>query len=359
MTEERDVTLAIDAMGGDAGPEAVVEGVAYAVKRGLKTRFIFFGDKAQLEPLVAARPELADAQIRHADGVVAMTDKPMHVLRRGRDTSMWSAVSALSDSEAQAVVSCGNTGALMAVARKQLGMIEGVERPAITALWPTPRGRTVVLDVGANVEATGDQLVQFAIMGEAFFRALTKAEKPTVGLLNVGAEDLKGHDLIRTAARVLREADPDMAFKGFVEGNDISKGTVDVVVTDGFTGNVALKTAEGAARLLGQWMRETLTGTLNAKLGALLMMPGLKKLKDRIDPSSNNGGVFLGVNGIVVKSHGGADARGVASAVKMAASLSKRPFGDEVASTVKTVMDRRQRIAETPADDDTIKAAAV
>ncbi|PQA86590.1 phosphate acyltransferase PlsX [Hyphococcus luteus] len=359
MTEERDVTLAIDAMGGDAGPQAVVDGVAHAVKGGLKTRFIFFGDKAELEPLIAAHSHIADAEIRHAENVVSMTDKPMHVLRRGHDTSMWAAVSALDGGEAQAVVSCGNTGALMAVARKQLGMIEGVERPAITALWPTPRGRTVVLDVGANVEATGDQLVQFAIMGEAFFRALTKAPKPTVGLLNVGAEDLKGHDLIRTAARVLREADPDMAFKGFVEGNDISKGTVDVVVTDGFTGNVALKTAEGAARLLGQWMKETLTGTWNAKLGALLMAPGLRKLKARIDPSSNNGGVFLGVNGIVVKSHGGADARGVESAVKMAASLAKRPFGDEVASTVKTVMDRRQRIAETAADDDTIKAAAV
>jgi glycerol-3-phosphate acyltransferase PlsX len=359
MTDGRTLVLAIDAMGGDAGPQAVVEGVAYAVKRGLKARFIFFGDKARLEPLVAARRETAGAEIRHADNVVAMTDKPMHVLRRGHDTSMWAAVTAVAAGDAQAVVSGGNTGALMAVARKQLGMIEGVERPAVTALWPTPRGRSVVLDVGANVEADEDQLVQFAIMGEAFFRALMNVEKPTVGLLNVGAEDLKGHELIRTAARVLREADPDMAFKGFVEGNDISKGTVDVVVTDGFTGNVALKSAEGAARLLGGWMKETLTGTLNAKLGALLMAPGLRKLKDRIDPSSNNGGVFLGVNGVVVKSHGGADARGVASAVNMAASLASRPFRDEVASTVKTVMSRRQRIAEPAADDNTIKAAAV
>jgi glycerol-3-phosphate acyltransferase PlsX len=359
MTDGRTLVLAIDAMGGDAGPQAVVEGVAYAVKRGLKARFIFFGDKARLEPLVAARRETAGAEIRHADNVVAMTDKPMHVLRRGHDTSMWAAVTAVAAGDAQAVVSGGNTGALMAVARKQLGMIEGVERPAVTALWPTPRGRSVVLDVGANVEADEDQLVQFAIMGEAFFRALMNVEKPTVGLLNVGAEDLKGHELIRTAARVLREADPDMAFKGFVEGNDISKGTVDVVVTDGFTGNVALKSAEGAARLLGGWMKETLTGTLNAKLGALLMAPGLRKLKDRIDPSSNNGGVFLGVNGVVVKSHGGADARGVASAVNMAASLASRPFRDEVASTVKAVMSRRQRIAEPAADDNTIKAAAV
>lgn len=359
MTDGRTIVLAIDAMGGDAGPQAVIDGVAYAVKRGLKARFIFFGHKDQLAPLAAAKRETADAEIRHAPSVVSMNDKPMHVLRRGHDTSMWMAVTALAAGEAQAVVSGGNTGALMAVARKQLGMIEGVERPAVTALWPTPRGRSVVLDVGANVEADEDQLVQFAIMGEAFFRALMNVEKPTVGLLNVGAEDLKGHELIRTAARVLREADPDMAFKGFVEGNDISKGTVDVVVTDGFTGNVALKTAEGAARLLGGWMKETLTGTINAKLGALLMAPGLRKLKDRIDPSSNNGGVFLGVNGVVVKSHGGADARGVASAVNMAASLAARPFREEVASTVKTVMSRRQRIAEPSADENPIKAAAV
>lgn len=358
-TNGHGMVLAIDAMGGDAGPGAVVDGATHAVRKGLKARFMFFGDKAQLEPLVAGARELSGAEIRHTEGAVAMTDKPMHVLRRGRDTSMWAAIAALETGEAKAVVSGGNTGALMAVARKQLGMIEGIDRPAITALWPTPRGRTVVLDVGANVEADEDQLVQFAIMGEAFFRALMDIEKPTVGLLNVGAEDLKGHELIRTAARVLREADPEMAFKGFVEGNDISKGTVDVVVTDGFTGNIALKSAEGAARLLGQWMKETLTGTLNAKLGALMMAPGLKKLKDRIDPSSNNGGVFLGVNGIVVKSHGGSDARGVASAVNMAASLAQRPFREQVALTVKAVMDRREELAARIAEDQTIKAAVV
>lgn len=334
--------LAIDAMGGDAGPGAVVGGVAHAVARGLDARFVFFGDEAALAPLVAETPALKGADIRHATGVVSMSDKPMHVLRRGRDTSMWAAVTAVKDGEADAVLSGGNTGALMAVAKMQLAMIEGVDRPAISALWPTPRGRTVVLDVGANVEANEDQLVQFAIMGEAYFRALTGTRKPTVGLLNVGSEDLKGHELIRTAARVLREADPDMAFKGFVEGDGISKGDVDVVVTDGFTGNIALKSAEGAARLVGGWVKEALNGSLNAKLGALMMLPGLRKLKDRIDPSSMNGGVFLGLNGLVVKSHGGSDARGVASAVQIAANLARQPFRDEVAETVSAVMRRRQ-----------------
>ena len=238
-------------------------------------------------------------------------------------------------------------------------MIEGVDRPAITAIWPTMRGRTVVLDVGANVEADEKQLVQFAIMGEAFYRALMGVKKPTVGLLNVGAEDLKGHELIRTAARVLREADPDMAFKGFVEGNDISKGTVDVVVTDGFSGNIALKSAEGAARLVGRWVKEALTGTINAKFGALFMAPGLRKLKERIDPSSNNGGVFLGVNGIVVKSHGGADARGVASAINMAAGLASQPFREEVAETVNAVTRRQERMAEQYEPSKSVKAAAI
>jgi len=358
-TNKPAVTLAIDAMGGDAGPQAVVNGVAHAVRRGLKGRFLFFGEESQLRPLLAALKAPLDFEIRHTDKAVSMEDKPSHVIRRGRETSMWLAMAAAKEGEAQAVVSGGNTGALMALARLQLRMIEGIDRPAITAFWPTLRGRSLVLDVGANVEADEKQLVQFAIMGEAFYRALMNVKRPTVGLLNVGAEDLKGHELIRTAARVLREADPDMAFKGFVEGNDISKGTVDVVVTDGFTGNIALKSAEGAARLVGTWVKEALTGTLNAKFGALFMAPGLRKLKDRIDPSSVNGGVFLGVNGVVVKSHGGADARGVASAVAMAANLAQRPFRDEVAATVETVMQRRRQLAGEQEAAQQMKAAAV
>ena len=329
--------LAVDAMGADAGPAPLVDGIALSLEQGLKAKVQFFGREAELKPLIDNHAILENAEIRECDGVVSMTDKPMHILRRGRDTSMWRAIEAKSNGEADAVVSGGNTGALMAVARRQLGMIDGVERPAITALWPTPRGRVVVLDVGANVEADERQLVSFAIMGEAFFRALTGKEKPTVGLLNVGAEELKGHELIRSAARVLREAVPDMAFNGFVEGNDISAGAVDVVVTDGFTGNIALKSAEGAARLVGGWLKEALTGSRIAKAGALLMIRELKQLKEKIDPSSVNGGVFLGVNGVVVKSHGGADAKGVASAANTAISLTGKGFRKQVSETVSVV----------------------
>lgn len=338
--------IGVDAMGTDAGPAALVRGAALARRNGVKATLVFFGDSAVLKPLLSEEPALADASIEHCPAAVAMTDKPMHVLRRGRDTSMWKAVEAQKDGRVQAVVSGGNTGALMAVSRMQLGMIPGIDRPAVTALWPTPRGRVVVLDVGANVEATEHELVRFAIMGEAFFRALTGTKNPTVGLLNVGAEELKGHDLIRSAARILREADPDMAFKGFVEGNDISAGAVDVVVTDGFTGNIALKSAEGAARLVGGWIREALTGSLLSKFGALFMIGELKKLKQKIDPSSVNGGVFLGVNGVVVKSHGGADEKGVASAVGMAAGLVGKGFRKEVAEKVALVFERAGKTLE-------------
>ncbi len=350
------IPIGVDAMGTDAGPAALVEGAARALSGGARASIVFFGDREKLQPLVAAHAALGGAQIEHCTASVAMTDKPMHVLRRGRDTSMWKAIEAQKDGRVRAVVSGGNTGALMAVSRMQLGMIAGVDRPAITALWPTPRGRVVVLDVGANVEANEKELVTFAIMGEAFFRALTGKAKPRVGLLNVGAEELKGHDLIRTAARTLREADPDMAFIGFVEGNDISEGAADVVVTDGFTGNIALKSAEGAARLVGGWIRDALTGSVLAKLGALLMIGDLKKLKAKIDPSSVNGGVFLGVNGVVVKSHGGADAKGVASAIDMAATLVGKGFRREVSETVAVVRARTDAAAAALAAS-SIKAA--
>lgn len=340
------IRLAVDAMGGDAGPAPLVEGVAQAIQAGLKAQIVFFGDEAALRPLVSAHPVLSSSEVRHADGVVQMTDNPIQVLRRGQNTSMWAAISALQNGDAEAVVSSGNTGALMAVARKLLRRIEGVDKPAMTALWPTNRGRSVVLDVGANVEANETQLVQFAIMGEAFFRALTGKEKPTIGLLNVGAEELKGHELIRSAARILREADPEMAFQGFVEGNDISGGKVDVVVTDGFTGNIALKTAEGAARLVGGWVKEALMASLNSKLAAFIMRRGLRKLRSRMDPSNANGALLLGLNGVVVKSHGSADAKGVKSAVEMAAGLARKPFREEIAETVRKV-NRRAGTGET------------
>ena len=335
------VRLAIDAMGADGGLDAVIEGLAIARTRGCDAQLFVHGREGEIRTAMASKDIPGSAlEICHAEDVITMDDKPTSALRKGRGSSMWSAIAALKAGDVDGVVSSGNTGALMAMSVMQLRMIEGIDRPAITAVWPTKTGRTAVLDVGANVEATAKQLVQFAIMGEAYFRALTRKEKPTVGLLNVGAEELKGHDLIRTAANILRDADPEMAFEGFVEGDDITSGAVDVVVTDGFTGNVALKTAEGAARLMAGWIKDALTSSIRSKLGAALLMPALNVLKDQMNPSKENGAPLLGLNGLVVKSHGGADAEGIAAAVKVAHNLAQYPLQEEIARTVSKVEAR-------------------
>lgn len=365
QTNEHQVKLAIDAMGTDAGPAEIISGAALAVDNGVTAELVFFGDEHVLAPLISAEPSLKNVRIEHAPDTVSMEDKPAHVLRRGRETSMWKAIAAVKNGEASALVSGGNTGALMALSRHQLRMINEVDRPAITALWPNPSGKSVVLDVGANIEATDIQLVQYALMGEAFYKTLTDTPNPSVGVLNIGAEEQKGHAELHSAAQILRYVVKDINFKGFVEGNDLSKGSVDVVVTDGFSGNIALKSAEGAARLVGGWMKDAVKTNLLSKLGGLLMMRELKHLRKRIDPSSVNGGVFLGINGVVVKSHGGADAAGVASAIKIASNLAGHSFIENMAKRVsKAMADIEANIAanegvlETKSKQDVIKKVA-
>jgi glycerol-3-phosphate acyltransferase PlsX len=319
-----DLTVSVDAMGGDAGPGVVVAALGRSVVRHPAVRFLLHGDEVQLKPLFARRAKLAGkVEIRHSPEIVRMEDKPSQVLRRGRNTSMWRTIEALQKSEAQVAVSAGNTGALMAMSMFQLRTLEGIDRPAIAALWPTRKGQSVVLDVGANVESDAQQLVDFAIMGEAFARAVLGLERPTVGLLNVGAEDMKGHDSVKAAAQILRGVNLPMEFCGFVEGDDIAEGTVDVVVTDGFTGNIALKTAEGTAKLIAGFLRAALRRSLLGRLGGLIASGSLAVLRRKLDPRAANGGIFLGLNGIVVKSHGGADSFGFASALDMAIDLAR------------------------------------
>jgi glycerol-3-phosphate acyltransferase PlsX len=261
-----------------------------------------------------------------------MEDKPSHVLRRGKDTSMWHTVQSVKDGKADVAVSAGNTGALMAVSMFGLGIIEGISRPAIAIIWPTLKGQCVVLDVGANVSATEEQLVDFAVMGEAFAHAILGLQRPTVGILNVGAEEQKGNDGVKGAAQILRNSNLPMAFQGFVEGDDIAKGTVDVVVTDGFTGNIALKTAEGTARLMGSYLRQALKSSILSRMGAVIASGALNMLRRKLDPRTQNGGVFLGLNGVVVKSHGGADAVGFASAVDMAIDMARADINARIAT---------------------------
>jgi phosphate acyltransferase len=329
------LVISIDGMGGDNAPEAVFDGIEIFAGRGAKVRFLVHGPAARIERLLESRPAArAISTVRDAEKVIAMDVKPSQAMRQGKGSSMWNALESVKEGEAQVCVSAGNTGALMAIAMLSLRKMEGVHRPALIASWPTARGFAAVLDVGANVEADAEQLVEFAIMGEAYQRAVHGIARPSVGLLNVGSEDQKGHEEIRNAARLIRDAGLDMDFQGFIEGDDISRGTVDVVVTDGFTGNVALKTAEGTARLVAGFLREALSGGVLSRMGALLAYPALKKLKDRMDPRTVNGAVFVGLNGLVVKSHGGTDGAGYAAAIDVAARMAGSHFRQEVAANL-------------------------
>jgi glycerol-3-phosphate acyltransferase PlsX len=320
----RELTVSIDAMGGDAGPGIVVAALARSAVRHPTVKFLLHGDEEQLKALFAKRAKLLSrVEIRHTAERVRMEEKPSQALRRGRNTSMWRAIESVEKKEAEVAISAGNTGALMAMSMFQLRTLEGIDRPAIAALWPTKRGQSVVLDVGANVASDAQQLVDFAVMGEAFARAILGLERPTVGILNVGAEDVKGNEAVRGAAHILRSANLPIEFCGFVEGDDIAEGTVDVVVTDGFTGNVALKTAEGTAKLVIHFLRTALRRDPISRLGAFIASGALMTLRRKLDPRASNGGIFLGLNGVVVKSHGGTDAMGFASALDMAIDMAK------------------------------------
>jgi phosphate acyltransferase len=330
------MTIALDAMGGDAGPEMVLPGAHLASIRHPDLRFLLFGDGARLAALIDKHPRLKErSEIRHCDIAVTMDDKPSQALRRGRGkSSMWLAIEAVKKDEAQCMVSAGNTGALMAMARFVLKTIPGIERPAIAAIWPTLRGESVVLDVGATIGADARQLVEFALMGEAMSRSLVGLDRPTVGLLNVGVEEIKGLEQVKEAGRLLRNLGLPLEYAGFIEGDDIGKGTVDVVVTEGFTGNIALKAAEGTAKQLSTYLRLALNRTLLSRLGALLASGAFATLRERMDPRKHNGGVFVGLNGIVVKSHGGTDALGFATAIDVAIEMVKNGLVAKIAADV-------------------------
>jgi glycerol-3-phosphate acyltransferase PlsX len=322
-------TIALDAMGGDKAPEIVIRGAAIALERFPDVRFLVFGAGETLTKLVAKDKVLSEAvELREASSVISADAKPSQALRNGKGSSMWSALEAVKQGEAQAAVSAGNTGALMAISKFLLRTPAGIDRPAMASILPTSKGETVMLDLGANLECDADNLFQFAILGALFARASLAIETPTVGLLNVGAEELKGSDQIKTAAAMLRnlEGQLPLKFEGFIEGDDIISGKVDVVVTDGFSGNVALKTAEGTARLFGHFMRRTFRSSPMAAIGYLFARSALKRLRNHLDPRKYNGAVFLGLNGIAVKSHGGSDAFGFANAVGVAVDMSRYGF---------------------------------
>lgn len=312
------VRIALDAMGGDFGASVVVPGAAISLTRHPDTEFLLFGDSALINKELQAHPALkAVSEVIHTDVAVSMHDKPSQALRRGRKTSsMWQSIEAVKTGKADVVVSAGNTGALMAMARFCLRTLPGVDRPAIAAVWPTLRGDSVVLDLGASIGGDAEHLRTLAVMGSAMARVLFDLERPTVGLLNIGVEEIKGGEEIRAAADLLRAMDsPQFDFIGFVEGDGIGKGAADVIVSEGFAGNIALKAAEGTARQISEYLRSAMSRTWRSKLGYLFARQAFRSLKDKMDPNKSNGGVFLGLNGVVVKSHGGTSADGFAYAV--------------------------------------------
>ena len=312
------VRIALDAMGGDAGASVVIPGAAISLSRHADTEFLLFGDKAAIEGELAKHPAMkASSRIVHTDVAVSPNDKPSQALRRGRRTSsMWLAIDAVKKGDADVAVSAGNTGALMAMARFNLRTLPGIDRPAIAGVWPTLRGDSVVLDLGATIGGDARHLVALAVMGGAMASVLLNVPRPKVGLLNIGTEEIKGHEEIREAGELLRAMNlPQLEYVGFVEGDGIGKGVADVVVTEGYSGNIALKTAEGTARQIMDLLRVAIGKSWLSKVGYLLARGAFRELRDKLDPKKSNGGVLLGLRGVVVKSHGGADAEGFAYAV--------------------------------------------
>ncbi len=330
------IRIALDAMGGDHAPHCVIEGAHLALKRYSNIRFIFYGDRSRIEPLFKLYPGVeSSCEVVHTDITVTPHDKPSVALRRGGQSSMRLAIDAVKEGKADCMISAGNTGALMAMAKLVFRTLPGISRPAIAALVPTIKGDCVMLDLGANVECDAKDLVQFAIMGDAFARAVLSLQSPKIGLLNVGSEELKGVNEVRQASQILRNTDLGLNFHGFVEGDDIAQGTVDVVVTDGFTGNVALKTAEGIGRMVSRYVSNAFQSSFTAKLGYLLAKPAMARLRKSLDPRRRNGAMFLGLNGIAVKSHGSADGYSFYFALKVAVELAGSRINHKIVEELK------------------------
>ncbi len=340
-------------MGGDNGPRVVLHGADLALREKRNVQFLLHGRREVLEPLLEEFPRLkAASTIHHADIAIAMDEKPSQALRKGRgNSSMWSALQAVKDGQADVAVSGGNTGALMAMATFCLKPMSGISRPAIAAIWPTLRADIVVLDVGATVGGDAQQLVDHSILGAALARALFDQTAPTVGLLNVGVEEVKGLDQVKGAARILADSSgAGFRYHGFVEGDDIGKGTVDVVVTEGFAGNIALKTAEGTARQVGTYLRNALRADFMSSLGALLARRALNALRYKMDPRTVNGGIFLGLNGIVIKSHGGTDEIGLKSALGLAYEMARSRLIDKIGEGLRQFTPPAENEPETESE---------
>jgi len=330
------ITIALDAMGGDNAPEIIIKGAEEALLHHPNLNFLLFGDEQKIDPFLDEHPKLKEhCKVVHTEEFIASDARPGVALRQGRNSSMGLAIKAVRDGEADGIVSAGNTGALMAMSKFLLKTLPGIARPAIAGVMPTTKGDSIILDVGANVDCDANNLFQFAIMGDAYAKILLGYDNPSIGILNIGSEDIKGNEAVKGASEMLRNTDLPLNFHGHVEGNHINEGVVDVVVTDGFSGNISLKTVEGCARMCSIFLKEALESSALSKTGGLLAKPALTALFKKLDPEMYNGGIFLGLNGIVVKSHGGAKHLGFANSIGVAVKLVDNDMNNEIVEEIK------------------------
>ena len=302
------IKIAVDAMGGDGSPKKIIDGIILNNKSNKNVFYKIFGDQNQISELIKNKIDSKFYEVIHTDKVIKSTDSPLEGAKRGKETSMWLAIQSVKEKQADIVISAGNTGALLVVAKLNLKMIENIDKPALSALWPNKKGMSVVLDLGANIECSSKNLLDFSIMGASLYTSLYPDEKPNVALLNIGSEELKGNETIKETYQILNEKHSvNYNFAGYIEGNHLMDGEVNVIVSDGFTGNIALKTAEGTANFITSELKKTMTGNIMGKISSLLNISNLKKFKKRLDPRLYNGAIFIGLDSPVVKSHGGTD----------------------------------------------------
>ena len=331
------IHLSLDAMGGDNAPQIIVDGAAQSKIRYPDVKFSFFGNKNKLLPLVSSLKTLKDSQIIHTDEIIGANQKPSIAVRKGKNSSMGLAIQAVKTGQTDAIVSAGNTGALMAMTKLFLRPIEGITRPAIAAYFPTIRGESCMLDLGANIECDAKNLVQFAFMGQAFANIVMGVNNPTISLLNIGEEEQKGLDYIKEASQILTKLKDQINYTGFIEGDKIAQGISDVIIADGFSGNVSLKTAEGTALLVTSYLKKALSSSLSSKIGYLFAKRAINDFKLQMDPRKYNGAVFLGLNGVAVKSHGGTDAFGFANAICVAIDMVKYNFISDLKKKISKI----------------------
>ena len=329
------IKIAVDAMGGDGSPKKIIDGIIHNHKSSQESFFKIFGDEAEIKKNLDNKIDKNYYEIFNTSNVVKSTDSPLEAAKRGKDTSMWLAIESVKNKESDIVISAGNTGALLVIAKLNLKMIENIDKPALSALWPNKKGMSVVLDLGANIECSSKNLVDFSIMGASLYKSLYPLEQPNVALLNIGSEELKGNEIIKETFQTLNEKKNDnFNFSGYIEGNQLMNGEVNVIVSDGFTGNVALKTAEGTANFITEELKKALGGSIMGKISSLLNMTNLKKFKKRLDPRLYNGAIFIGLDTPVVKSHGGTDYIGFSNSIDVCNKIVKGNLIDKIKSNI-------------------------